>query len=222
MSHHPAAPTPPDLPPRPPQTGSNQVLTIVLVCVAVAILLCGGLLAGILWPALGRAREIANRSVSGANLSGLYRAMFTYAVGADDQFPDHVGKLILDGSVTPKTFLSPSHSGGEPGPDYAGEAPPRRYYRFGDYFFVYEGLHQLADPDDTTRITGEADAPPDAIIAFSLAHDGEGRNVLFGDGHVEWVSPDDFQAVLRQDAIIRSRLGLPPIDLAELDAFAEN
>ena len=62
----------------------KQAFTLIELLVVVAII---ALLIGILLPALGRAREIANRSVCAANLSGVYKAMYTYSVTNSDQFP---------------------------------------------------------------------------------------------------------------------------------------
>lgn len=205
-------PTPPPLPPGQPKGNSNTTV-IVIVCVVAGgfILACGGLLAGIMLPALGRAREIANRAVSGANLNNVYREMYVYAVANDDQFPTHVGLMITDGSVSPKSFVSPSHSGDNAPPSYAGQMPTSRYYRFGDYFWTYEGLGSEE---------GEAAAEPEAIAAFSLSHDGEGRNVLFGDGHTEFMDETRFRDALVDDRDIRVRDGLPPINLNALGADA--
>ncbi len=61
-----------------------RAFTLIELLVVVAII---ALLIGILLPALGRAREIANRSVCAANLSGIYKAMYTYSVTNSDQFP---------------------------------------------------------------------------------------------------------------------------------------
>jgi prepilin-type N-terminal cleavage/methylation domain-containing protein/prepilin-type processing-associated H-X9-DG protein len=62
---------------------NRKAFTLVELLVVVAII---ALLLGILLPALGRAREIANRSVCGANLNGIYKAEYTYSVTNGDQF----------------------------------------------------------------------------------------------------------------------------------------
>ena len=40
-----------------------------------------------------------------------------------------------------------------------------------------------------------ADSPPDAVLLYDRKenHNGEGRNVLFVDGHVEWMSEEEFR-----------------------------
>ncbi len=62
----------------------RKAFTLVELLVVVAII---ALLLGILLPALGRAREIANRTVCGTNLNGTYKAMYTYSVSNSDNFP---------------------------------------------------------------------------------------------------------------------------------------
>jgi len=207
-------PPPPPLPQGQPKGSNNATTIIVIVCVVAGgfILVCGGLLAGILLPALGQAREIAHRTVSAANLNGTYMAMYTYSVSNDDQFPTHVGILLTDGSMDPESFVSPSHNDAASAPTYTGQPPATPYYRFGDYFWTYEGLGGK---------DGEAMADPEAIIAFSLSHDGEGRNVLFADGHTEFMDETRFRDALAEDGKIRARQGLPAIDLNALGADAE-
>jgi prepilin-type N-terminal cleavage/methylation domain-containing protein len=62
----------------------RRAFTLVELLVVVAII---ALLLGILLPALGRAREIANRTVCSANVRGAMQAMNTYAATNGDQFP---------------------------------------------------------------------------------------------------------------------------------------
>ena len=77
---------------------NKRAFTLVELLVVVAII---ALLLGILLPALGRAREIANRSVCGANVSGAYKAMFTWSVSNSDKFP-----IVKDTNATAQMFVS--------------------------------------------------------------------------------------------------------------------
>ena len=66
----------------------RRAFTLIELLVVVAII---ALLLGILLPALGRAREIANRSVCGANVKSVITSMMIYSVSNEDRFPAYAG-----------------------------------------------------------------------------------------------------------------------------------
>ena len=66
----------------------RQGFTLIELLVVVAII---ALLIGILLPSLSRAREVANRTVSASNLSGIYKALYQYSISNDDNFPKYRG-----------------------------------------------------------------------------------------------------------------------------------
>ncbi len=78
--------------------------TLVELLVVVAII---ALLLGILLPALGRAREIANRTVCGTNQNGMFKAMYTYSVTNQDKFPT----AQKNGDTVTRFAISPRSTG---------------------------------------------------------------------------------------------------------------
>jgi prepilin-type N-terminal cleavage/methylation domain-containing protein/prepilin-type processing-associated H-X9-DG protein len=74
----------------------KNAFTLIELLVVVAII---ALLIGILLPSLSRAREVANRTVCASNLTGLFKAMYTYSVTNRDKFPKYHSQGA-SGSVT--------------------------------------------------------------------------------------------------------------------------
>ena len=70
--------------------------------------------------------------------------------------------------------------------------------------------------ESTCSYKYETDLPPQlgpgTILAYDRSaafHSGEGRNVLFGDGHVEWMAEPDFQQSLTRQRATVSRKSKP-------------
>ena len=148
------------------------------------------LMAGILLPALGRAHEIANRSVCAANMSGLYKAMYTYSVTNDDQFPPNLGVLVVDGSISQKVLHCPSEGEMQPMPMESMDKIGARWFADRcDYIYVHP-------PEG-------ADVPADDIVIYEpfTHHDGEGTNICFGDGHVRFINAPEARRLLADQGL---------------------
>lgn len=112
-------------------------------------------------PSVSRAREITKRAISAANLRSLGLACQVYAHDHGGRFPDRLERLVEDGLTTP------------------------------------DALHSPRDPDDDeTRVSFEyiagqdQSADPRNVLAYEPPRDDEGTNLLFVDGHAEWMSID--------------------------------
>ena len=168
--------------------------TLVELLVVVAII---GILAGILVPVLGRARESAKRKSCVSNLKQLGLALNIYAEENNESFPTSVSgtaKTSLSLLYTTylkskKTFSCPSSA-----TDTAGLSVQDTYtdgVAVGDLSwnssYGYDPTHTSDDLGDTVvaaDIPAGNDAAPTGV---SLNHtSGEGWNLLFVDGHVEW------------------------------------
>jgi prepilin-type processing-associated H-X9-DG protein len=152
---------------------------------AVGTLLIGpALLISILLPSLNRAREVANRAKCASNMHKIGLAMLLYQNDCHANPPDLATLWKteqLDGSV----FVCPA-SNDTPASD------PSQLMAGGHLSYVYCGADQVPN--------GPADATNVVLYENSTDHAGDGTNILFGDGHVEW-----FNAAAAKSVIQRSK-----------------
>ena len=122
--------------------------------------------------------EMMKRAVSAANLRDIGQGVHIYAKDHQDAFPRDLDVLLLQEILAPTQLINPA----------SGHRPPAC-----DYYYV-AGLN--------------ANDPPDWIVASGVPayHDGEGANVLYVDGHVEFIREpdftkrlDEFRAAFEQD-----------------------
>ncbi len=123
----------------------------------------------ILMPALNRTKQIAQRVVSATNLKGLGTACIVHANDYDGKFPPTLETLMETADVSGKSLESPRKPQGFDGPSY-----------------IY--------------IAGQKDsAHPQNILAYeNPAFAGDKINVLYVDGHVAAIGPDELDAQLSQ------------------------
>ncbi len=140
---------------------------------------------GIAMPALARTRQMAYRLYAGTNLSGIGKACLIYASDYGDKLPPNLEELIEKCDVSPKSLESKSKPKDFDGPS----------------FIYIAGQTTPMDPGN--------------IVAYeNPAFLSEGTNVLFMDGHVEWMKPDAF---LRELEATYKRLGreMPEVKFKE-------
>jgi prepilin-type processing-associated H-X9-DG protein len=134
-------------------------------------------------PALARTRTIAQRMVCANNMSGLGKAMLLYANDYNDKFPTPskwCDLLIEHAEVTPKSFRC---KGAPEGPcNYAMN-------------INVEKMSIASQPDmvllfETTPGWNQVGG---SEILTTENHQGEGCNILFVDGHIQFVKTKGLQ-----------------------------
>lgn len=167
------------------------IVALVLAGLTFVLLPIFALMLGILLPALGRAREIAQRSVCAAQLNDIGKAMYSYSVANDDQFPTHLELLITDGWITPGLVVCPSS--GTMHDDFRAssgtQTPDDRVADYSSYIYI--------------RPPEGAAVSPDQVMVFDRPdnHHGDGMNILYGDMHVSWADMPRAMQILQQQGI---------------------
>jgi len=124
----------------------------------------------VLVPALGSARDAANRAVCASNLSSITKSMILYKTDHDDHWPPDLEALSRAYRQSPDLYRCPCRQ------------DPRPAGRTSDYFYL----------SPRTRAADER------IVACDYAgnHSDGSRNVLLANCGVRRMSAEEFQAAL--------------------------
>ena len=165
----------------PPPEGGRSGASVCLIlgiagggCLLVGIVVVG-ILAGLMLPALARAREQARRAQCMSNLKQFGLAVNMYAQDYNETFPPDTKVLFDEGYVTdPSLYRCPSSSVADmPGP--------------GSSSYTYVSGLRTVDPAGYV-----------IMYEASSNHGGDGMNALYIDGHVQWHA--DITAIEQQVA----------------------
>lgn len=173
-------------------TTTIRVFPLTARKVALIAIVCVGIIALVWlkdrWEDAWR-RKHAYRAVSAAHLRSVAQVLHIYANDNYDRFPSNLQDLLDGGQIAPGQLQDPAE------PDANNAC---------DYWFVSYGDVALS-PDDV---------PSDWVIAYSdpAYHGGEGANILFIDGHVEFVREPEFSKRIKQfKRQFEEKAGAPPV-----------
>jgi prepilin-type processing-associated H-X9-DG protein len=158
-------------------------------------------IAGLL-PVLGRSRELANRSYDQASMRQLGNALIEYS-STNYSFPPSIAAAAQYGA-TPKNFIS----------KVSTTTPPAYTPPVTDWHPLAPDIEAHTDFIYTGADLG-APADPSIILLYTkdiyMGH--EGRNILFADGHAEYVRSLNLPTTFDASNTARARLHLPPVTL---------
>jgi len=181
-------------------SAGNLVLWVVMI---VLFVMAPGFMA-LMLPPVARAREMANRTADMSNIRQITLAAEMYST-ENGGFPPHLAALapmlpnprILTSRVSGTAPLA-AFPTGTPWSDFASDLDEHC-----DFVYVGADLGTAAKLDSTRTI----------LLYEKDVYHGQGRNVGFVDGHVQWITTADLAAAFDASNRQRATIGLPPVTL---------
>jgi len=151
------------------------------------------LTAGIILPSLTRARMSANMVKSASNLRQIGQAMLLYANENKGKYPKTMGELLLTQDITIDVFVSPQSKTRAPRDKTKDE---QALWVTNDCDYEYLGAGKNSQ-------TGA-----DIILAYEKIRPGmRGINMLYGDGHVEYINVQNARQILERQKAAEAAKG---------------
>ncbi|MGD0389255.1 MAG: DUF3352 domain-containing protein [Tepidisphaeraceae bacterium] len=132
------------------------------------------MLTSVMLPALNRARETANRVKCASNMRQIGQWIVIYADTHQGNYPPDLGTLVKTGPLTAMVFVCPSANTRPPGQMTVDQSADWINTN-SDYIYIGANLKTGADPSIVVCYEKDDD------------HGGDGMNLLFADGHVEFM-----------------------------------
>lgn len=150
-----------------------------------------GVMMRIMLPSLNRARETANRVKCASNMRQIGQAMQLYANEHKGKFPNDFGEMLLTQDVTIEVFTCPSSAANIPAE--VRQMQPQQQAAWvnanAHYYYLGKGKNNAIDPSRVMIYEKEAN------------HGGDGMNMLFGDGHAEFMSMPAAKKLLAEQGV---------------------
>jgi prepilin-type processing-associated H-X9-DG protein len=156
-------------------------------------------LASILLPSLNRARETANRVKCGSNMRQIGQAILLYSNENKGKYPPDLATLIKTQDITAEVFVCPS--GNTALPNLAAMKPDeiaKWVNDNSDYVYVGRGMNSTAGAE--------------VVVLYEKpnAHGRQGMNILYGDGHVDFLQMPGAMQEIQRSQQQRQNQGQPP------------
>ncbi len=125
------------------------------------------------------------------DLRQIGQAILLYNHDYNGEYPATLGDLLAHEDMTPSEFVAPADDKNTPATGDDIDAILANFNAGGHCSFIYAGKGLVAK-----------DVPADAVICYEplSLHEGQGIYLLFGDGHVEFMSPNYARAIIAADA----------------------
>lgn len=176
---------------------NSKGFTLIELLIVIGII---GLLAGILLPVLSRAKESARRTQCASNMRQIGMGLIMYANENEDVFPRDTTTVVERPAMRSfnllfNTYVSDNRIFKCPSDvtvtnaTNAGMSPATADDSFDqtECSYGYDFTHTQADDAGVALASDRPPVNPNAI-ANSPNHNGRGQNVVYIDGHVEFVN----------------------------------